>query len=209
MWQYPDKLFKFSTASFYKKMMLGGEDAKVRLTRNDKYVLRYLIDHGKVSDSEIAKKLHVSPQAVLKIRNKLDKLGIIEGFKPRINYKKLGINVMALAAIRILPAAWQEYTRAQINKKFSENAYIIWACRLPESDATHLLLYGFRDIKQMDDHFLRVQTKLARIVEIKHMHSFSVEQIIKDSPESLFRLTLENKDFYTDSLFKGSKLLNK
>ena len=42
-----------------------------------------------MSDSDAARRLNVTPQAVLKIRNKLEKAGIIEGYTPKINYKKL------------------------------------------------------------------------------------------------------------------------
>lgn len=53
--------------------MMSDDEGKppVRLTRNDRYVLKQLIDHGRISDSATAKKIGVSPQAVLKIRNKL------------------------------------------------------------------------------------------------------------------------------------------
>jgi len=180
-----------------------------RLTQNDKKVLHYLIHQGKASDTLIAKKLHVTPQAILKIRKKLENAGIVEGYKPIINYKKLGINVMALAVIRILPATWEEYSGIQINEMIRKHEYIIWCCRIPESDATHIFMYGFKDMKQMDEHFLRVQTKMSKILEIKEIYSFSVEQIIKDSPEELFHIILDNKDFHTETLFKGSLLVQK
>ena len=185
------------------------EESSIRLTRNDKYVLKQLIEHGRISDSATAKKIGVTPQAVLKIRNKLEDAGVIEGYTPKINYKKLGINVMAWTVVRFLPATWEEYSEEQIRKKVIEHKYIIWGCRIPESDATHILLYGFKDMKQMDNHFLRVQTKLSKIIEIKKIYPFSVEQIIKDSPEELFRIILDKKDFFTDKLFKGSPLLKK
>lgn len=191
--------------------MMSDDEGKpsVRLTRNDRYVLKQLMDYGRISDSATAKKIGVSPQAVLKIRNKLEDAGIIEGYTPKVNYRKLGINVMAWAVVRFLPDTWEEYSEEQIREKVRQHKYIIWGCRIPESDATHILLYGFRDMKQMDNHFLRVQTKLSKIIEIKKIYPFSVEQIIKDSPEGLLLTILDEKDFFTDKLFKGSSLLTK
>ena len=61
----------------------------------------------------------------------------------------------------------------------------------------------------MDEHFLRVQTKLSKIIEIKKIYNFSVEQVIKDSPLGLFYNILDEEDFFTQELFPGSKLLNK
>jgi len=92
----------------------------------------------------------------------------------------------------------------QIREKVRQHKYIIWGCRIPKSDATHILLYGFKDMKQMDKHFLRVQTKLSKILEIKKIYHFSVEQIIKDSPEGLFLTVLENKDFLQINFLKAA-----
>ena len=181
----------------------------LRLTKNDKYVLKQLIEHGRISDSSTAKKLGITPQGVLKIRNKLEDLGIIEGYIPKINYKMLGINVLVLAIVKFLPETWSEYSEAEIREKVKQHRYIIWGCRIPESDATHIFLYGFKNIKQMDEHFVRVQTKLSKIIEIKRIYNFSVEQVIKDSPLGLFYTILDEEEFLTQSLFQGSKLLNK
>jgi len=67
-----------------------------KLTENDKEVLRQIIDHTKIPDSKIAESIGISPQAVFKIRAKLEQLGIIKGYTPIIDFKKLGIQVMAL-----------------------------------------------------------------------------------------------------------------
>ncbi len=72
-------------------MPIDKDKPSIRLTRNDKYVLKQLIGHGRISDSATAEKIGVTPQAVLKIRNKLEEAGIIEGYTPNVNYKKLGI----------------------------------------------------------------------------------------------------------------------
>jgi len=185
------------------------EKTDIKLTKNDKKVLHYLIEHARISDSATAKKIGVTPQAILKIRNKLENAGIIEGYSPRVNYKKLGVNVMAWAIVKFLPSTWSEYSEAEIREKIIKHKYIIRGCRIPESEATHILLYGFKNMKQMDEHFLRVQTKLAKIIEIKRIYSFSVEQIIKDSPEGLFHIILDEKEFLTSTLFEGSSLLKK
>ena len=130
-------------------MSIDKEKPSIRLTRNDMHVLKQLIGHGRISDSATAEKIGVTPQAVLKIRNKLEEAGIIESYMPKVNYKKLGINAMAWAVVRFLPATWGEYSEEQIREKVRQHRYIIWGCRIPESDATHILLYGFKDMKQM------------------------------------------------------------
>src|SRR3989344_6518385 len=72
-----------------------------KLTENDKDVLRKIIDHSRIPDSKIAEDIGISPQAVFKIRAKLEELGIIKGYTPIIDFKKIGIHVLALLIIRL------------------------------------------------------------------------------------------------------------
>lgn len=72
-----------------------------KLTENDKEVLRQIIEHAKIPDTKIAEDIGISPQAVFKIRNKLEDLGIIKGYTPIIDFKKIGIKVLALIIIRL------------------------------------------------------------------------------------------------------------
>lgn len=67
--------------------MSNNEKLSIRLTRNDKYVLRRLIEHARISDSSATKEIGVTPQAVLKIRKKLEETGIIEGYTQKLIIK--------------------------------------------------------------------------------------------------------------------------
>jgi len=53
-----------------------------KLTANDKAVLKRILDLKKIPDSEIAKSMNLSPQAIFKIRSKLEDCGIIKGYMP-------------------------------------------------------------------------------------------------------------------------------
>jgi DNA-binding Lrp family transcriptional regulator len=72
-----------------------------KLTENDKVVLTKILDSKRIPDSDIATTMGLSPQAVFKIRNKLEDCGIIQGYMPIINFKKIGINVMIVLIIRL------------------------------------------------------------------------------------------------------------
>ena len=61
----------------------------LKLTRNEKTVLKSLIVNGRISDSEIAKKLGITAQAVGKIRRKLEKMELIKGYTTLVDYEKL------------------------------------------------------------------------------------------------------------------------
>jgi Lrp/AsnC family transcriptional regulator, leucine-responsive regulatory protein len=74
--------------------MIKMDKTSPKLTEHDKEVLKKIIDHAKMPDSDIANSMGISPQAVFKIRAKLEDLGIIKGYVPIIDFKKIGITVM-------------------------------------------------------------------------------------------------------------------
>lgn len=67
--------------------MSNNEKSSIRLTRNDKYVLRRLIEHARISDSSAAKEIGVTPQAVLKIRKNLKKQELLKDIPQKLIIK--------------------------------------------------------------------------------------------------------------------------
>ena len=172
-----------------------------KLTRNDQEVLKQIILQAKIPDAEIAKKIGISPQAVFKIRNKLEKLGIITGYQPIINFKKIGINIMTLLIIRLYPEVWDQYTDDQISERIKQIPYVINAYRIPESKATHILLMGFRDTEQRDRYFIRIQTKFSKEIDILNVYSFSVDRILSQSAVGLLYEIIDKQEFPMSEFF--------
>jgi Lrp/AsnC family transcriptional regulator, leucine-responsive regulatory protein len=172
-----------------------------KLTRNDQEVLKSIITHAKIPDTDIAKKMGLSPQAVFKIRHKLENQGIIKGYRPILDLNKVGIKLMALLIIRLTPEVWDEYSDAQISERIKQIPYVINAYRVIESSASHVLLMGFRDISQMDKYIAKMQTKFSREIEIKSIYPFSTDKIITESPIGLLYEILDKKEFPLNEFF--------
>jgi DNA-binding Lrp family transcriptional regulator len=172
-----------------------------RLTRNDQAVLKHIILQAKIPDTEIAKKIGISPQAVFKIRNKLEQSGIIKGYQPIVDFKKLGINLLAFLIIKLTPQVWDEYSDDYISERIKQIPYVINAYRLPESELTHILLMGFRNIEQMDRYLIKIQTRFSREIELRHVYPFSIDHIITQSPVGLLYEILDKKEFPLDEFF--------
>jgi len=147
---------------------------KPPLTKNDKKVLSMLIDNAKMSDSEIASKIKISPQGVRKIRKKLEKSYIIE-YRTVLDYVKVGINVFAIAQIKIL------------NKDVLNNKHIIGAFEINEANITHVLILGFASLEELDGY----KIKIAKDAEIQKMNVVSRKGFLKNSPVELIRDYLE------------------
>lgn len=160
----------------------------IKLTKNEKIALKYLIKDGRISDVEISKKLKITTQAVGKIRRKLETLGVIKGYATNVDFGKLGVNTFALAIMRLTLKSWEELGELGIEKLVLKSPHIISIFRIPEGSATHVALCGFRDLDELDKFFHVMQTSSAynQYVDLKKIYVFSNHSHIKDSPAQLF-----------------------
>ena len=172
-----------------------------RLTKNDQEVLKSIIQQAKIPDTDIAKKMGISPQAVFKIRHKLEELGIIKGYTPILDLKLLGINIMVLLVIKLTPDVWDQYSDAEISERIKQIPYVINAYRVPESNVTHILMMAFRDLEQMDKYLAKMQTKFAREIDIQHVYPFATDKVITESPIGLLYEILDKKEFPMEEFF--------
>ena len=164
----------------------------MKLTRNEKEVLKLLLDNGRVSDIEMAKNLKISTQAIGKIRKKLEADGIIDGYSCNISYEKLGLNIFALALIKLKDKFWEdkgEMESFEIVKKVPH----IFACMLPGYDVSLISLHAFRDMKELDRYFHLAKARNVAHQEVSRVYSFSALNILKNSPKDVIKLVLDEK----------------
>ncbi len=172
-----------------------------KLTENDKEVLRQIIEHAKIPDSKIAGDIGISPQAVFKIRTKLESLGIIKGYTPIIDYGKIGIHILAVLILRLKPDVWERYPDDLVSERISKIPYIISAYRVADSRASHILLIGFRDTAQKEEYLMQLQTKYANDIEIREAYTFSVEKVIAQNSIGLLSEIIDKKSFSEYEIF--------
>jgi len=172
-----------------------------KLTENDKVVLKKILDSKRIPDSDIAKTMSLSPQAVFKIRNKLEDHGIIKGYMPIIDFKKIGINVMIILIIRLTSKIWKNFSDDQISDRIFKTPNVIEAYRVSDEQASHVLILGFRDTNQKEQYIAQIQTKFAGEVEIKAIYTFSVDKIISQNPLGLLHEIVDKKEFSPADLF--------
>ncbi|MBN1274776.1 Lrp/AsnC family transcriptional regulator [Candidatus Woesearchaeota archaeon] len=172
-----------------------------RLTKNDLSVLKKILDTKRIPDSDIAKSMKLSPQAIFKIRGKLEDCGIIKGYMPIIDFKKLGITVMTLVILRLSPSMWKSFSDDKISERISKAPYVIDAYRVTDEKASHIILLAFRDTAQKERYISEIQTKFAEEVQINGIFTFSVDKIISHSPLGLLHEIIDRKEFSPKDLF--------
>ena len=169
----------------------------MKLTKNEKRTLKFLIEKGRAADADIARTLNITPQAVGKIRKKLENEGIIKGYTTSVDYEKVGINVMAVALFKFTPEARKTIlTEEDVNQRV-KGPQIINFYRLPEGDVTHLVTYGFRSLEELDHYFHILQTERGHISEIKELYIFSSRSIRKSSDKELLIKVIEESGHET------------
>ena len=123
----------------------------MKLTKNEKKVLNLLLDNARITDSAIAIKLKISSQAVGKIRKKLEST-VINSYSTNLSYAKIGIHALAISLSKLTPAGLDK-GELQVEKTLLETSNIIQVQRLPNSSCTHIILYGFKDLEELDQFF--------------------------------------------------------
>ncbi len=172
-----------------------------KLTENDKVVLKKILDSKRIPDSDIAKTMKLSPQAIFKIRSKLENCGIIKGYMPIVDFKKIGINVLTILVIRLTSKVWRKFSDEQISERMAKTPNIIDAYRVADEQASHVLILGFRDTYQKEQYIAQIQTKFAEDIQIKAIYTFSVDKIISQNPLGLLHEIIDKKEFSPGDIF--------
>ncbi|MBW2996681.1 hypothetical protein KY332_05285 [Candidatus Woesearchaeota archaeon] len=172
-----------------------------KLTKNEQSVLKKIIEHAKIPDLEIAKEMGLSQQAIFKIRHKLEKVGIIKGYMPIIDFKKIGVESLVVLGIRFTNQVWEKYSDDQISERIQKIPQVIISYRIPDSRISHLIVMGFKNMEKKDRYLMKLQTKYAKEIEIVHVYSFSVDRIIKTNHVGLLNVILDNKEFIRNDFF--------
>jgi len=144
-----------------------------QLTKNEKKALTMLMSDARVTDSDMASKMRISPQGTRKIRKRLEKSHIQE-YRTIIDYEKIGINVFAIAQIKIL------------NKDILKSKNVMGAFEINEADITHILILGFASLEELDGY----KVKIAKDAEIRKMNVVSRKGFLKNSPVDLIKSKL-------------------
>ncbi len=166
----------------------------MRLTKNEKKVLKLLLGNARISDSAIAEKLKISSQAVGKIRRKLER-EVIDSYTLHLNYSKLGVKTFAIALCK-LTSEGLDKGELEVEKKLLDSPNIIQIYRLPHGSLTHAILYGFKDVDELDNFFHSPQSKkeLHNFIENQELFTFSHNSLIKNNPVQLFNQIIDSSD---------------
>jgi len=163
----------------------------LELTRNEKRILKLLIDNSRITDSDIALRLGISGQAVGKIRKKLE-TSVIDSYTVNLNYAKLGIHIFAIAIAK-LTREGLDMGQLEIEHELVNNPHVMHVYRIPKLSSTHVIIYGFRDMNELDGFFYSptIRKWLHNYIENQELFTFSHNSLIKNSPSQLLHKVID------------------
>jgi DNA-binding Lrp family transcriptional regulator len=163
---------------------------KPKFSNHEKKVLAELILDGRLPCTKIGERLGISSQAVGRIITKLEGAGIIKGYSAIVDYEKLGIEVLGIAMFRFKSGSWTRLEEQDIMERV-KGPHLLRFYRVTEGDVTHMVIYGFRSLKELDNYFHVLQTERGHISELKKLYILSITSVLKDSPNELLLKELE------------------
>ena len=121
------------------------------LQKNERLVLRHLIENARASDSSVAEKIDITTQAVGKIRRKLEEQDVIMGYGLLLNHNALGLSLFTEARLRLPPELLDS---EEYRKEIHDDPCITGCMRQVHGEANLHVIYAFKNINESNDYFL-------------------------------------------------------
>lgn len=151
------------------------------LDRIDRTILETLQREGRISNVELARKVHLSPSPCLDRVKKLEAEGYIEGYQARLNASKLGLGVVAFIQITL------DRTTADIFNQFKRAVVGV-----AEVEECHMVAGGFDYLLKLRiadmEGYRKVLSQLVELPGVAQTHTYMVIEEIKQGSQLAMEL---------------------
>jgi len=139
------------------------------LTKNEKKVLKLLIDDAKLSDTSIANRLNISSQAIGRIRKKLEE-DIIKAYTVELHLSKLGLNLLSL-----VDAHYQKKSEKEIKEKLPNYPEVINIFKLMGGTNRCKMVRLDSNLEECEKSNLEI----GKLLEISEIQTIPLSNIVK------------------------------
>jgi Lrp/AsnC family leucine-responsive transcriptional regulator len=129
----------------------------VKIDRSDQMILTILQDNCRISNAALAKKIGLTPPAALERVKKLEREGIILGYRAILDKKKLGKGLTCLIALDL-----EHYNKKKVFSSVEENLK-----KLPDVENIYLVTGRY-------DYIIKVNVR-----DVDELREFVVEKLTK------------------------------
>lgn len=157
------------------------------LTKNEKKVLQLLLENSRVSDTDIAKKLNISSQAVGRIRKELEE-ELITNYSLDINIDKVGIKVCTIIRFDIPKNLNQKEMETELASLDNLIGLVRTMCR----HSCYFANLAFRNLEEMEN-FLTTNKTMGKL-DISEVTPFPKKGILKLSLKNIALWSISNSE---------------
>lgn len=163
----------------------------MKLTINEKKVIKYLLKNSREADSELGKKLSMQGSSIARIRQRLFDKKIIHKYNVDLNYENIGIECYVLVFYSATSKWWNAINDEQVHQ-IAQSPYLITVLQTNEKNMAYVCLYGFRNNTAATTYFNEVQRVYNEYLIIQKMIFLSNNSIIKNDPSALLDVSQVN-----------------
>jgi len=148
-----------------------------KLDKYDLAILRVLQRDGRLSISELSKRIHLSATPCTSRLRRLEKLGYIDGYHAHLSPTLLDNGLLAFLQVRL--SSTDENTLSSFNRA---------VVNIPQVQECHMVGGGFDyllkvRVKDMDAFRYFLARVISRLPEIENTHSYFVMEQVKETTE--------------------------
>ncbi|MCK4790304.1 MAG: Lrp/AsnC family transcriptional regulator [Desulfobacteraceae bacterium] len=151
------------------------------MSENELTVLRAFVVDPMASNVAVAGEMGLSAAGVGKIRAKLEKMGVVRGYKADVDMGALGLNAFVILHVKITSEGWRFKGHKGVESLLLSNSNIMGVYRVSGRSVTHVLICAFRSVREVDVFLHAVQAQLSEYVEVVESFVFSGEGMLKNS----------------------------
>jgi DNA-binding Lrp family transcriptional regulator len=131
-------------------------------------------------DKHIAKLLNTTQPTVTRIRQRLEKVGYIKGYKPIVDLQKLGIGLIALTLFRIADFSKTEEIKKRVIPDLRKMPEVILVAEGEGMGKTSLIITMHKDFPEFEEWMIELRKKYGKYVEEEDQFFFSTNRIYKE-----------------------------
>jgi len=161
-------------------------DGKVKIDVKTLKILKLLMKNSKLSYRQIAKKLGISPTAVISRIRSLENAGIIKKYTIELDYSKLGFDFPVIIEVRV-----SKGMLAEVEKRIAEHPNVLGVYDIT-GDFDVAILALFKTRKDLDrfvknlqrlEYVERTYTKLILNI-IKNERNIEIDKVLREEVSS-------------------------
>jgi Lrp/AsnC family transcriptional regulator, leucine-responsive regulatory protein len=151
----------------------------------DRRILAELQRDGRMSNVELAERVNLSPSPCLRRLKRLERAGLIEGYRAVLDRRKVGLDLTVFVELKI--EAHSTKTAARLAKVFREMEEVV-ACHIVSGPADFLLEVVVEDLEAYEHFLLGTLLDVPGVADVR---SDFVIQTIKSSGSLPLRRSAE------------------